>query len=309
MGRRESIKFQADHHPIVFAGSFLSSEDYVLHLIHLKAYEEAARLSVGKFVLDIGCNNGYGTSLISRSCARAVGLDVSTNAIEDAKARFGSSCVEFRTYDGITIPFADSKFDVIVSFQVIEHIEDTASYLSEIARLLRSDGIALFTTPNAAIRLDKGMVPWNKFHVREYMADELKRLLCSTFSEISLRGLFAVNELYRVEFERCQSALQHARLKSRALRSMQRIIQHTSQRVLSMLKWALPASSIMRPRVLRSNSPGHTPNLANLSSIARFSTNDLFYSEMNLEKALDLFAICRNPNTAAAGHPTPTNGH
>lgn len=101
-----------------------------------------------------------------------------------------------------------------MSFQVIEHIANAGAYLSEIARVLRSDGVALFTTPNAAIRLDPGMKPWNEFHVREYLAEELSALLRATFPGVAVRGLFAADELYRTEFERCQKVLTSMRKKT-----------------------------------------------------------------------------------------------
>jgi ubiquinone/menaquinone biosynthesis C-methylase UbiE len=145
--------------------------------MHVKAYEEAAALANNKTVLDLGCNNGYGTVLLGKGHSKVVGLDVSARAIEDAQQRFRNYGINFLLYDGQTIPFKANSFDLIVSFQVIEHIADSTRYLAEIVRVLRSSGMALFTTPNAAIRLDPGMKPWNQFHVREYRAAELSGLL------------------------------------------------------------------------------------------------------------------------------------
>ena len=179
--------------------------------MHLKAYEEAASLAAGKVVLDLGCNNGYGSAVLGEACSRVVALDVSPAAIADAKERFGYRRIDFRVYDGLNIPFDDQFFDMVASFQVIEHLEDTVPYLTEIARVLRPPGVALFTTPNAAIRLDLDMNPWNEFHVREYRADELADLLKTVFDTVEMRGLFATEELYRIEFERCQKALRTAR--------------------------------------------------------------------------------------------------
>jgi O-antigen biosynthesis protein len=110
-----NIRFQADHHPLVFSGRFSSLTDYCLHLMHLKAYEEAASLAAGKAILDLGCNNGYGSAVLGEVCSQVVALDVSPSAIEDARERFGNRDIDFRLYDGRNIPCDNQSFDVAVS--------------------------------------------------------------------------------------------------------------------------------------------------------------------------------------------------
>src|SRR5438046_2777514 len=122
--------------------------------MHLRAYEAAAQRAKALRVLDLGCNNGYGTNIIGAVAASVIGCDVSEAALADAYRRFPK--IEFRRIDGISLPFPHDQFDMVTSFQVIEHIADTESYLAEIWRVLRPGGIALLTTPNAAIRLDPG---------------------------------------------------------------------------------------------------------------------------------------------------------
>jgi len=102
----------------------------------------------------------------------------------------------------------------LLSIQVIEHIVDMDAYLNEIWRVLKPGGIVVFSTPNAAIRLDPGMKPWNRFHIQEFTPVQLEALLRATFAEVKLRGQFAKDEIYRIEFERCQRSLQQARTRS-----------------------------------------------------------------------------------------------
>lgn len=285
MSSRDNIQFQADEHPLVFTGTFASLPEYCLHLMHQRAYEEAVALSKGKTVLDLGCNNGYGTSEIVRVSSHAVGLDISATAIADARQRFGDAGIDFRVFDGKRIPFDDHSFDVIVSFQVIEHVTDPRPYLHEITRVLRPDGVAVFTTPNAAIRLDPGMRPWNQFHTREFLAEELEDLLRTVFLGVSVRGLFAADALYNVEFERCQAALRAARQKA-VLRSRVR------SGLRGLAKAVLPDAAITvlkaRRRGMAQQGARLDPNLQ-----ARYSTADFFYRSTNLARALDLMAICR----------------
>jgi SAM-dependent methyltransferase len=78
----------------------------------------------------------------------------------------------------------DNTYDSIVSFQVIEHIEDDFLYLKEIHRVLKPGGVALFTTPNRKMSLSRN--PW---HVREYLPNELKTLGQKIFREVEMKGI------------------------------------------------------------------------------------------------------------------------
>jgi SAM-dependent methyltransferase len=82
------------------------------------------------------------------------------------------------------LPLQPDSFDVIVSFQVIEHLEDPAPYLAAIARLLRPNGVALITTPNL-LTSDKV----NPFHVHEYESEELRELLSPHFGDVQMQGV------------------------------------------------------------------------------------------------------------------------
>jgi SAM-dependent methyltransferase len=281
-----NIRFQADHHPLVFSGRFSSLTDYCLHLMHLKAYEEAASLAAGKAILDLGCNNGYGSAVLGEVCSQVVALDVSPSAIEDARERFGNRDIDFRLYDGRNIPCDNQSFDVAVSFQVIEHLADTAPYLTEITRVLRPSGSALFTTPNAAIRLDRDMKPWNEFHVGEYRADELAGILKVVFDEVNIRGLFAIEELYQIELDRCQKALQTTRSRNPPRRRS--LLEQSRDMLAHFTKIILPSSAI---DYIRARRAVITPELDPVM-IKKYSTGDLFYRSDNLDEALDLMAIC-----------------
>jgi SAM-dependent methyltransferase len=287
----DNIRLQAEKHPLEFTGEFKSLEEYCLHLAHLKAYEEAAALGINKSVLDLGCNNGYGSAVLSSRCANVMGIDVSPMAIQDAQQRFGNYGINFLVYDGRTIPFDDHSFDMIVSFQVIEHISDIASYLGEIVRVLQPAGMALFTTPNAAIRLDPGMKPWNQFHVREYRADQLSLQLRSVFARVSIRGLFAVKDLYRIEFERCQGALRGAR-KRNSWRPA--TMKYVRDKGVSVMKILLPTRTIdyMRGRRTLTATRKASERALRLDIMKKYSTRDFCYQTDNLNDALDLMAIC-----------------
>ena len=156
---QDIIDFQKNFHSSQPMSDFRSAEEFCLYLMHLKAYEEAMTRAGGMVVLDYGCNVGYGCKVLSSVTQRIVGVDVSEKAVEIARNQYGSEGVEFQVVDGVTLPFDDATFDLVVSFQVIEHIGDYESYLSEIKRVLTRPGCAIFTTPNAVVRLEPGMKP------------------------------------------------------------------------------------------------------------------------------------------------------
>lgn len=204
------IRFQADRHEIIRTEKFRTIENYCLFLIHLKAYREAESFARDKIILDLGCNTGYGTKVISANCKEVIGVDVSPRAISQARCKFGASGIEFQLIDGIKLPFSDQRFDLIICFQVIEHIGNMDSFLSEIRRVLKTEGKAIFSTPNARIRLTPEMKPWNQFHTREFAANELGELLGKYFHVVKVRGLFAEQSLYSIEINRVRKAKENA---------------------------------------------------------------------------------------------------
>ena len=253
-------------HPLVPTGDFKTAGDYCLHLMHIKAYETAVAFAAGKSVLDLGCNNGYGTALLAPHGAEVTGIDVSEGAIAEAHRRFAGQGAKFQVFDGRTIPFDADRFDLVVCYQVIEHVVDAGPFLEEIARVLRPGARALLTTPNAVIRLDPGMKPWNPHHVGEFTADGLENLVRPYFSHVSVRGMFATDAVYPVELQRGYANLIRARDPGAALAEP-----------------GLPRAT----RRLVGAVDGPPPDLER-----QITTNDYFYRDEDLFAALDLMAVC-----------------
>jgi SAM-dependent methyltransferase len=169
---------------VLFTGERLHEGDALFGVDlarHQAAYEFARALAAGARVLDLGCGTGYGTAALAERAGLAVGVD---RIAPDASARRGGA--RFLRADLSGIPLRAGVFDLVVSFQVIEHLREPGPYLGAIARCLRPGGTALLTTPN---RLTSDGV--NPFHVHEYEAAELAALLNRHFGEVELRGLAA----------------------------------------------------------------------------------------------------------------------
>jgi len=155
---------------------------------HWHRYHFAAPMVAGRKVLDIACGAGYGSALLAKTATRVVGADISQAAIDHASTRYASiSNVEFRQADCAALPFADGSFDVVVSFETIEHLEPQEAFLDEVRRVLRPGGLVILSCPNKIEYTDKrGVI--NEFHVRELYRDEFAALLAPRFAYTAWYG-------------------------------------------------------------------------------------------------------------------------
>jgi SAM-dependent methyltransferase len=168
------------------AGSELFRLDLARHQV---AYEFARTHMGAGWVLDLGCGSGYGTASLAQGNAPVAGLD---RVAPDAANRLARGHFVRADLD-LAMPFASRSFELVVSFQVIEHLEDPTHYIAAIAELLHPDGVALLTTPN---RIASDGV--NPYHVHEYLADELAERLRPRFGTIELRGVGATDPVRRM---------------------------------------------------------------------------------------------------------------
>ncbi len=288
----EMIGLQAEKHELIDAHNFRSREEYVLHLIHSFAYVQASALAKDKTVLDLGCNTGYGTELLSKAAKRVVGVDVSKEAISTAKKQYGNLGIDFHLIDGKKLPFDDGEFDVIISCEVIEHIVDYNIFLNELKRVLSPTGIVVFTTPNALLRLYPGMKPWNKFHVREFEHSELQTLLETHFSAVQIIGLFAEESTYLIEKSRVSRAREAARKRQQR--------SHHYLQIRSIVKKAMPTSILNRLKKLLASVTRANKEI-DRAFTEQHGLRDFYYRADELETALDLLALCTNDDAAMKG--------
>lgn len=155
--------------------------DNPLHQRLLKPYIAAKEWVKGD-LLEVGCGEGRGIDQLLHHVRSYKAIDKIESAIKTLQQRYPAS--GFVHSHLPPLPFADSSFDSLVSFQVIEHIKNDLLFLKEIQRVLRAGGIALITTPNRPMSLSRN--PW---HIREYTADELTRLAKSMFSHVEMKGI------------------------------------------------------------------------------------------------------------------------
>jgi len=187
---------------IILSEQKKNEADYYVYLLHLASYNYATKYAKGNKVLDYGCGTGYGSKILSKVAESVIGIDISSEAIIYAQNNFGSPNTYYLKIENGFLPFNDNSFDLITSFQVIEHIYDTKQYLNEIERVLKPGGLFLLTTPDRETRLFTFQKPWNYYHMKEYSILQLKNLLSNWFNNIIILKIGGNKQLIYQELRR-----------------------------------------------------------------------------------------------------------
>jgi len=234
---------------------------------HLAAYHYAARLAAGKRVVDAGCGEGFGTQLLAEVAADVVGLDYSAEAIAYCRAAWHRPHLTFQQAD-LTQPGPTfGTFDLVLNFQVVEHIHDPLPFLRRLRALMAPAGQVLLTTPNRLMSFSE-----NPYHVREYTAEELANVLAPVFGRVRILGMHG-NETVRA-FDR-----QRAEAVRRILRLDPFGLRHRLPRTVVNFAFARLAVLVRR----RAGGATGTPTIR---------PDDFYVSAEGVAEALDLVAHC-----------------
>jgi SAM-dependent methyltransferase len=152
----------------------------------------------GATILDVASGTGFGGDLLIERARFVVGVDVSREAVAEARRRFRRPNLCFFQADGAALAFRNGAFDLVVSQDTIEHVEDDRRFVGEVARVLKPGGVFIVFTPWRREHTEK---PENQFHLREYSVGTLRALLAAHFAEIRLWGRRWGRELSRTERE------------------------------------------------------------------------------------------------------------
>ena len=231
---------------------------------HRSAYQYAAQSVRSGRILDLGCGNGYGSAELSDAGGRVVALD---RIVPDAQHRRES--LQYVRADLSGVPLVPHGFDLVVSFQVVEHLEDPTMYFEAIAASMKSDGTALITTPN--ILQSDGV---NPFHVHEYEAGELRRLLEGHFESVEMLGVGMSLRASRYQADRLRRIRRIMRLDPFGLRD---------RLPRAWIDWLFARFSVVVRRGIQKGEG--LPDL----------TIDDFPVGAVDEMSLDLLAVCQNP--------------
>ena len=171
---------------------------------HLERYKFASKFVQHKKVADIACGSGYGANIYKKNNAKSIcGLDISKEAIQYAQTNYPN--IDFLVGNATNLPYSNNCFDVVTSFETIEHLEDYETFLNEINRVLAKKGLLILSSPNRIVtspnkKIDEN--PDNKFHHHEFTEEELLELLGYNFDNIKIYGQRNINSYYLNPFVR-----------------------------------------------------------------------------------------------------------
>ena len=159
-----------------------SAEWHSLGIQHLQRYEFASRFVKGKNVLDAACGNGYGAYTLANLGAKAVtAIDLDADAIKYAKSHYFGNNLSYHCEDCFNLKPVVGGFDVITSFETIEHLDDPKRFVQLLRQLIAADGCMIISAPNTLCYKRAAAPVANPFHVSEPTYQEFREWVETRF--------------------------------------------------------------------------------------------------------------------------------
>jgi GT2 family glycosyltransferase/ubiquinone/menaquinone biosynthesis C-methylase UbiE len=166
---------------------YLPSEDGKIRLEHYHRYALVSNIVKDKSILDVASGEGYGSFLMSSTAKTVVGVDLSPEAIKYATFKYQSDNLKFLQGSATALNLPDNSFDVVISFETLEHLSQQTEMISELHRVLKPDGFLIISSPNRPIYSEESG-EHNEYHVKELDFNELDDLLKQKFGAIQYYG-------------------------------------------------------------------------------------------------------------------------
>ena len=130
--------------------------------------------------MELGCGSGQLASFFYKKGVSIIASDISETAIDHARKLYPD--VMFQTHSAEELPYEDGSFDIVMSFDVLEHLPNVDQHLREVRRVLKPDGYYLFQTPNKLSNaifetLKCRSMAWKKYHPSLHYYGQLKHRL------------------------------------------------------------------------------------------------------------------------------------
>ena len=177
-------------------------------------------------ILEIGCGIGTVVHELSKKGHDIIGIDISSEAIEYGRKKHGNIRLEVQAAE--ILPYEDESFEVVLSFDLFEHIAEINKHISEVRRVLCPGGYYLFQTPNRYSNILYEMLwtkslQWRRYHPSLHSPGQLRRRMArhgfetrfikmnplNEFTEKKLQKLGMLGKiLRRINFRRMPLVLQ-----------------------------------------------------------------------------------------------------
>lgn len=152
---------------------------------HFSRYLFAARLARGKRVIDLGCGTGYGADELARTAATVTGLDIDPATITHAQQTYQRDNLTYLAASSEQVPLPDACADLVIAFELIEHLASPERLLAEANRLLAPGGQFIVSTPNREYYSTSRVEP-NPYHLHEFDYPEFRSALEATFPHVAV---------------------------------------------------------------------------------------------------------------------------
>jgi 2-polyprenyl-3-methyl-5-hydroxy-6-metoxy-1,4-benzoquinol methylase len=243
------------------------ASDNPIHQRLLKAYVLATNYVKGN-LLEVGCGEGRGIDWLLPTITHYSAIDKIAAVVEQLKIKYPQTTIISGNIPPLST-YAENSFDSIVSFQVIEHIQDDNLFLKEIYRVLKPEGVALISTPNRPMSLSRN--PW---HIREYTPGELTQLAKNIFTKVEMKGI-AGNEKVMQYYHRNKKS-----------------VDHMMRWDIFNLQYKLPSTILRIPYEIL-NRMNRNKLKEGADELVMSIHHDDYLLVDDVEKALDLFLIVR----------------
>lgn len=263
---------------------------FLLHANHIKAYDFVAPHCKGKKVLNVGGFIGYGETRIFSQAKEIIAIDSDDKALEFARQNRLIPNAKFEKVDARRLPFSNEIFDIVIAFQLIEHIPpmEVHSFLQGVRRVLKEKGLLFIVTPNRKFRLMPFQRPFNPEHYQEFTAKGLLKILKTTFEDVVIKGTRSKEWIEEIERKRVRKSPFRAYLHDPFYRLLNMILPTRIKDWLKETKSKTTKSLGSKDRRMSDNNDQIFNNL-----FQKFSM-DLFYLEDEVSNdSMDLFAICK----------------
>jgi len=228
-------------------------DDWQVLYEHLHRYHFAADLADGRRVLDLGSGEGYGSAILAERAKHVLGVELDPEAAAHAAANYPVDNLEFRQASVLELDdLPDASFDLVVCFEMIEHITEHDELLALARRVLAPDGVFVVSTPDREIYSEAAGYH-NPYHVRELSRPEFDELLDRYFAHHRLWGQTVTvgSTLERLEHDPASTSVDEVFLRREGDRWVRRRSEPVPYLVAVASQWpllALPDLSLLNDR-------------------------------------------------------------